>query len=68
VLIGLLPGVLFASLGTRYFQLELQQLRPNGVTMWIAVPVLMLIAGIVAGWVPARRAAKVDPYAALKDN
>ena len=68
VLIGLLPGVLFASLGTRYFQVELQQLRPNGLTMWIAVPVLMLIAGIIAGWVPARRAAKVDPYAALKDN
>jgi predicted permease len=68
VLIGLLPGVLFASLGTRYFQLELQQLRPNGLTMWIAVPLLMLVAGIVAGWVPARRAAKVDPYAALKDN
>jgi hypothetical protein len=68
VLIGLLPGVLFASLGTRYFQVELQKLRPNGLTMWIAVPLLMLIAGIIAGWVPARRAAKVDPYAALKDN
>ena len=68
VLIGLLPGVLFASLGTRYFQVELQKLRPNGLTMWIAVPVLMLVAGIIAGWVPARRAAKVDPYSALKDN
>jgi hypothetical protein len=44
VLIGLLPGVLFASLGTRYFQLELQKLRPSGLTMWIAVPLLMLIA------------------------
>ena len=36
--------------------------------MWIAVPVLMLIAGIVAAWVPARRAAKVDAYTALKEN
>jgi putative ABC transport system permease protein len=68
VLIGLLPGVLFASLGTRYFQVELQKLRPNGLTMWIAVPLVMLTAGVVAAWMPARRAAKVDPYAALKDH
>lgn len=68
VLIGLLPGVLAASLGTRFFQVELQDLRPNGVTVWIAMPLLLLIAGMIAAWVPARRAAKVDPYAALKDN
>ena len=68
VLIGLLPGVLFASLGTRFFQAELQKLRPNGLTMWIAVPAVMLAAAIIAAWLPARRAARVDPYRTLKDN
>ena len=67
VLIGLLPGVLLASWGTRYFQVELVKLRPNGLTVWIAIPILMLVAGIVAAWIPARRAAKVDPYQALKE-
>lgn len=67
VLIGLLPGVLFASLGTRYFQAELRELHPNGLTVWIAVPILMLVAGIIAAYIPARRAARVDPYQALKD-
>jgi putative ABC transport system permease protein len=67
VLIGLLPGVLFASWGTRYFQNELRDLHPSGLTVWIAVPLLMLIAGIIAAYIPARRAARTDPYVALKD-
>jgi len=67
VLIGLLPGVLLASLGTRYFQAELLALHPNGLTVWVAVPLLMLAAGIVAAYIPARRAARVDPYRALKE-
>jgi hypothetical protein len=60
VLVGLLPGVLLASWGTRVFQAELQGLHPNGLTVWIFVPILMLAAGVVAAYVPARRAAKVD--------
>jgi predicted permease len=67
MLVGLLPGVLLASLGTRYFQRELQNLQPNGITAWVGVPLLMLVAGIIAAWIPARRAARVDPYAALKE-
>jgi ABC-type antimicrobial peptide transport system permease subunit len=67
VLIGLLPGVLLASLGTRYFQAELQNLHPNGLTVWGVVPVLMLVAGIVAAYIPARRAARTDPYKTLKE-
>jgi ABC-type antimicrobial peptide transport system permease subunit len=67
VLIGLLPGVLFASLGTRYFQVELTKLRPNGITVWVFVPLLMLGAGIVAAYLPGRRASRVDPNRALKE-
>jgi predicted permease len=67
VLIGLLPGVLLASVGTRYFQNELRQLQPNGLTVWVGVPVLMLVVGIIAAYIPARRAARVDPYKALKE-
>ena len=66
VLIGLLPGVLFASLGTRYFQVELRDLHPNGLTVWVTVPILMLVAGIIAAYIPARRAARVDPNVALR--
>jgi predicted permease len=67
VLIGLLPGVLFASLGTRYFQVELTKLRPNGLTVWVFVPLLMLAVGVLAACLPARRASSVDPNRALKE-
>jgi ABC-type antimicrobial peptide transport system permease subunit len=32
------------------------------------VPLVMLTAGIIAAWIPARRAARVDPYTTLKDQ
>ena len=67
ILVGLLPGVLLASVGTRYFQNELTDLHPNGLTAWVVVPILMLVAGIIAAYIPARRAARVDPYRSLKD-
>ena len=66
VLIGLLPGVLFASLGTRYFQVELRDLHPNGLTVWVTVPILMLIVGVIAAYVPARKASRADPNVALR--
>jgi hypothetical protein len=68
VLIGLLPGVLLASWGTRLFQAELVKLHPNGLSAWIAVPLLLLAAGIVAAYIPARRASRVEPNKALRDN
>ncbi len=77
VLVGLLPGVLLASLGTRVFEAELTELGmfgPHGrltawssLTVWVVVPLLMLVAGVIAAYVPARRAARVEPSRALKD-
>ena len=76
VLVGLLPGVLLASLGTRVFEAELVELGRSGgnsltawstLTVWIAVPFLMLAAGLLAAYIPARRAARVEPSRALKD-
>jgi hypothetical protein len=66
-LIGLLPGVLFASLGTNFFQAELTKLRPNGITMWVVVPLLLLACALIAAYVPARRAARTDPIRTLKE-
>ena len=67
-LIGLLPGVLFASLGTRFFQAELTKLRPNGLTVWVFVPLLMVACAVVAAALPARRAARTDPHKQLTSN
>jgi ABC-type lipoprotein release transport system permease subunit len=41
-------------------------IRPLDPATFVSVPVLLAIAAAVASYVPARRAARVDPVEALK--
>jgi predicted permease len=66
VLIGLLPGVLLASWGSRYLDSRAFGIMPNSITNWVVVPVVVLAAGIVAAYLPARRASRTDPTLTLR--
>jgi hypothetical protein len=66
VLVGLLPGVLLASWATRLLEFRIVSLMPNDIPTWVAVPVLILVVGVLAAYLPARRAARVDPVVALR--
>jgi putative ABC transport system permease protein len=66
VLIGLLPGVWIAASGSRWIESGRLDIMPNDIGTWVLVPLLVLAAGLVAGYVPARRASKVDPNVALR--
>ena len=66
VLIGLLPGVLLASWGSRYVEARLFGIMPNSITNWVIVPLIVLAAGIVAAYIPARRASHTDPTITLR--
>jgi ABC-type antimicrobial peptide transport system permease subunit len=66
VLIGLLPGVWIAASGSRWVESRQVDLMPNEITTWVVVPLLVLISGLAAGYVPARRASNLDPNVALK--
>ena len=51
----------------------LADLLPDGVDPWdprmLAAPVLLLaITGVLAAWIPARRAASIDPSIALRQD
>jgi predicted permease len=66
VLVGLVPAVLLASLGTRFLTSTVGTFLPGEIAPWVQVPILMLVAGVIAAYVPARRASRVDPNVALR--
>ena len=58
---------LAVSLGVvKFIATQLWGVSPYDPATLIAVPLLLLITGLVACWVPARRAARVDPLVALR--
>lgn len=67
MLVGLLPGVYVAAVGSRWLEASIVRLVPNAVSTWIAVPLLVLAAGVLAALAPAWRASRVDPNTALKE-
>jgi putative ABC transport system permease protein len=65
-LIGVAVGVLGALGATRLFATLLYQVTPNDPLTFIAVPIAFAAVAAVACFVPARRAMRVDPMAALR--
>ena len=45
---------------------DLWGVSPYDVRTLVAVPIVLLITGLIACWVPARRASRVDPLIALR--
>jgi ABC-type antimicrobial peptide transport system permease subunit len=66
VLVGLLAGVLVSTLLSELVAGWVVAVAPNPLALWFEVPALLLTLGLLAGYLPARRAACVDPNVALK--
>lgn len=66
--IGLGLGLAASIAGTRLLQSMLFQVQPNDPWVYIAVSVMIGLVTLVAGYVPASRAAKIDPVAALRQE
>jgi putative ABC transport system permease protein len=67
-LVGVGVGLAGALVGTRLLRSLLFQVHPNDpLTLVAAAALLVLVAG-VAGYLPARRATRIDPVTALREE
>jgi ABC-type antimicrobial peptide transport system permease subunit len=64
--IGLGFGVIFAWATTRVLRAFLYEVKPNDPVTFVLVCAALLTISIAASYLPARRAARVDPVRALK--
>jgi putative ABC transport system permease protein len=66
VAIGISCGLAGSLALTRLLKNLLFQVTPTDTSTYLAVSALLLTAALVACWVPARRAARIDPQLALR--
>ena len=63
---GLFLGVAGALIGTRLIRSLLFGVAPNDPMTLVGVTVMMVVVGIAACWLPALRAARIDPAVAIR--
>ncbi len=66
LVIGLVLGVTGAFFGARVIQGLLFGVAPHDPVTFIGVAVLMAVIGLVACWLPALRAARIDPAITMR--
>ncbi len=64
--VALVVGVPAALVLAKFSSSFLYGVRPHDVVTFLTVPLLLLGIALVACWIPARRAARIDPQIALR--
>jgi putative ABC transport system permease protein len=64
--VGIVIGLAGAWALTRVLTTLLYEVKPTDPLTFLAVPVLLISVAILACWLPARQAARVDPLIALR--
>ncbi len=66
--LGLTLGLAASVGGTRLLTTMLFQVTPNDPFVYVAVAVLLALVALVASYVPARRASRIDPVSAIRQE
>ena len=64
--IGIVIGLVGAVLLSRSMESLLFSVRPTDPIVYVAVCVVLVLAAVLASYLPARRAARIDPLVALR--
>ena len=67
VLIGVAVGAGLSLWATRFVATLLYGLQPRDPSTLVAAAGLLVVIGVLAGWAPARRAARTDPTIVLRE-
>ncbi|MCI0567901.1 MAG: ABC transporter permease [Acidobacteria bacterium] len=65
---GLVAGCAGALLLTRLFSGLLYGVKPHDAATFVQIAALLTVVALIACWIPARRAARVDPMVALRNE
>lgn len=66
--IGIIIGLLASFAATRILASMLVEVRPTDPLTFVAVAVLFLLVAMIASWLPALRASRLDPTTALRNE
>jgi predicted permease len=66
VAIGIVVGLLAAAATTRLFAGLLYGISPLDPATFVATALVLIVVALIACWIPARRATRVDPIDALR--
>jgi ABC-type antimicrobial peptide transport system permease subunit len=64
--VGIVTGLLLAALTSRFASAFLRGVSPRDPLTYLAVVGVLGGIALLAAWIPARRAARVDPVRALR--
>jgi predicted permease len=64
--IGLVAGLVGAGLLSRYMTSLLFDVKPADPVVYVGVSLVLLLVALLASYLPARRAARIDPMVALR--
>jgi ABC-type antimicrobial peptide transport system permease subunit len=68
LLVGAAIGLVTAIGLSKFLQRILFETNGPNTEVYLAVGIIMLIATLFASWIPARRASRVDPIVALRQD
>jgi putative ABC transport system permease protein len=64
---GVIAGVLVSLWAARFVEALLFGLTPRDPMTLVAAALILAVVGALAGWIPARRASRIDPAQVLRD-